>query len=128
MKTIEAEATEYANQVGDGTGNIDTANAAYDAVVHGIKLAQTFIPVEEELPNFGTDVLLFNEEWKDEDYNPRGIRIGFREEDGFISAHWWNYQDCYMTISKSECEDNDTFSDKIKNSTEPTHWRPIELK
>lgn len=62
------------------------------------------------------------------DYNPKGIRIGFRLDDGFTSAKWWNYQDCYMTVSKFECENNEIFSEETKNSTEPTHWRPINIK
>lgn len=98
------------------------------AIDDAVRLVQRRITLDEELPSLGVSVILFNDAWKDEDFNPDGVRIGFRQDDGFTSAHWWNYQDCYMTISKSECDGNPTYSDVIKNTTEPTHWRPIEVK
>jgi hypothetical protein len=76
-------------------------------------------------PPHGIEILAHNPMWIDEDYNPKGIRIGFEYAEGFVSAHYWNYQDCYMTISHTECDDNECYSDEIKNSIEPTLW--IEL-
>lgn len=73
-------------------------------------------------PPLGQDVIAYHRDWVDADCNPNGIRIGWQGDDDFISAHWWNYQDCYMTISHSECDDNPTFSEKIKNSIEPELW------
>lgn len=124
MKTIEDLALEYVNS----TSIIFPEEAVKKAFKKGVEFAQRWISIEDELPKEGEEVLLFNEKWKDEDYNPRGLRIGFLGADGFISAHWWNYQDCYMTISKNECEGNSAYSKEIQEITEPTHWRPIELK
>lgn len=99
---------------------------AFRAGVAFIQKQYEWISIKEKLPEQGIEVLLFNENWKDEDYNTKGIRIGFLDGlNGFISAHWWNYQDCYMTISKDECLGNPHFSEKIQNSTEPTHWKNI---
>lgn len=55
---------------------------------------------KEEKPSEGEEVLAYHPSWIDEDFNPRGIRIGFwNGGDDFKSAHWWDYQDCYITIS-----------------------------
>lgn len=78
---------------------------------------------KQEKPPIGEDVLAYHPDWINEDFNPRGIRIGFSLDDGdFVSAHWWDYQDCYMTISHSNCDDNTSFSDKIKSCIEPELW------
>ena len=82
--------------------------------------------VSEELPPEGEEVLFFHEDWIDEDFNPKGIRIGFYESDDYTTAKWWSIQDCYMTISHSECDDNPSFSDKTRNSIEPQSWKPID--
>lgn len=82
---------------------------------------------KENPPEDGIEVIAFNEAWIDEDYNPRGIRIGFKNNDDFISAHWWDYQSTYMTISHSDCDDNPIFSDNIRNNIEPTYWIEIQL-
>lgn len=80
---------------------------------------------KDNKPPNGIEVLAFNPDWIDEDFNPSGTRIGFEGVDGFISAHWWDYQDCYMTISHTECDDSGAFSDDIKDSIDPIKW--IEL-
>lgn len=49
---------------------------------------------EKEIP-FGEEVIAFNEKWIDEDFNPNGTRVGFMQDDGFVSATWNNEQDCY---------------------------------
>ena len=51
---------------------------------------------EKEIP-FGEEVIAFNEKWIDEDFNPNGTRVGFMQDDGFISATWNNDDDCYDT-------------------------------
>ena len=80
----------------------------------------------ENKPPIGKEVLAYNPAWIDEDFNPKGIRIGFYDgNEDFTSAHYWSHQDCYMTISHLECDDNPAFSERIKNSIEPTLW--IEL-
>lgn len=59
----------------------------------------------------GDAVLLYAEVWKDPDFNPSGIREGFRNDDdeGPIYSARWN--DCY------ECWETDV-------NREPTHWMP----
>lgn len=51
---------------------------------------------EKELP-FGEEVIAFNEEWINQDFNPNGTRIGFLQDDGFVSATWDGEYDCYDT-------------------------------
>lgn len=67
-------------------------------------------------PPLGIEVIAFKPEWIDEDFNPRGIRIGFQnemesEEGTFVSAEWLDYHDSYMT--------RDGEKDK------PTLWMPL---
>lgn len=79
-------------------------------------------------PSEGEEVLAYHPSWIDEDFNPRGIRIGFwNGGDDFKSAHWWDYQDCYITISHCDCDDNSLFSDRIKNSIEPELWISLDV-
>jgi len=81
----------------------------------------------EKKPPIGQEVLAYNKAWVDEDFNPKGVRIGFYDgEEDFTSAHYWSHQDCYMTISHSECDDNLEFSDEIKNSIIPELWTPLD--
>ena len=42
---------------------------------------------EKEIP-FGEEVIAFNKEWINSDFNPNGTRIGFLQDDGFVSATW----------------------------------------
>ena len=54
----------------------------------------------ETLKCDGEVVLLFSERWIDADFNPEGIREGFRNEDDsgpLYSARWNNCQDCWET-------------------------------
>ena len=48
---------------------------------------------EKEIP-FGEEVIAFNKEQINSDFNPNGTRIGFLQDDGFISATWDGEQDC----------------------------------
>lgn len=80
----------------------------------------------EELPPMGEEVLAFNKKWINEDYNPKGIRIGFQTDEGFTSAYWWNYQDYYITISHTECDDNPLYSENTRNSIDPEKWISLE--
>ena len=86
----------------------------------------TWRKFSEKKPPIGKEVLAYNKAWVDEDFNPKGVRIGFYDgEEDFTSAHYWSHQDCYMTISHSECDDNPAFSDEIKNSIIPELWTPL---
>lgn len=85
-----------------------------------------WINYKEEKPPFGVEVIAYHHKWVDEDFNPNGTRVGFLGGDGFISAFWWDYQDCYETISKLHCECNKNFyRSHIINNTEPEFWLPI---
>lgn len=83
------------------------------------------IPYDEIKPEISEEVICFNPAWINEDFNPKGIRVGFRTDDDFVSCHYWNYQDSYMTISHAECDDNEFYSENIRNNIEPTHWKKI---
>lgn len=85
----------------------------------------SWIKWEDEKPEEGVEIIAYNKHWIDEDFNPNGTRIGFLRDDIFVSAYWWDYQDCYMTIDRDICNENPTFyADHIGN-TEPEYWMPI---
>lgn len=82
----------------------------------------------EVKPETGREVLAYHPSWLDDDSNPHGIRIGFQCDDDFVSARWSNYQDCYVTISHAECDEEDNLSlidEEFLTSIEPEKW--IEL-
>lgn len=84
------------------------------------------INYREQKPPLGVEVIAFNRKWVDEDFNPNGTRIGFlSENDDFTSVYWWDEQDCYETINKSNCE-NDIIFHKIPiDNIEPEFWAYI---
>lgn len=41
---------------------------------------------EKELP-LGVEVIAFNKEWIDEDFNPNGTRVGFMQDDEDVSPY-----------------------------------------
>ena len=81
-----------------------------------------WINYKEEKPPFGVEVIAYHHKWIDEDFNPNGTRIGFLSDEGFTSAYWWDYQDCYKTISKQHCESNKDFYANHIDNTEPEFW------
>ncbi|MGI9582624.1 hypothetical protein ACR1PO_15620 [Chryseobacterium sp. RRHN12] len=92
--------------------------------LHGIENNNGWIRVEDILPEEGFEVICFNEKWIDEDFNPKGVRIGFLNGNEWTTAHYWNYQDTYVTISYSDCDEE--FSDEIRENIDPTHYRIID--
>ena len=88
-------------------------------------LENRYINYQEQKPPFGVEVIAYHHKWVDEDFNPNGTRIGFLLDDGFTSAFWWDYQDCYKTISKQHCESNKDFYANHIDNTEPEFWCPI---
>ena len=84
-----------------------------------------WINYKEEKPPFGVEVIAYHHKWVDEDFNSNGTRIGFLSDNGFISAFWWDEQDCYKTISKQHCESNRDFYRSHIDNTEPEFWFPI---
>ena len=84
-----------------------------------------WINYKEEKPSFGVEVIAYHHKWIYEDFNPNGTRIGFLSNDGFTSAFWWDYKDCYETISKSHCDSNRDFYRNYVDNVEPEFWMPI---
>ena len=97
------------------------------AFLEGAKFAleNRYINYQEQKPPFGVEVIAYHHKWVDEDFNPNGTRVGFLGDEGFISAFWWDYQDCYETISKLNCESNRDFYRSHIDNTEPEFWFPI---
>lgn len=92
--------------------------------------------LEDEKPKEGAWIIGFHHDWIDGDFNPEGIRIGFLQDNlasddcpyDFVSAHWWDYRDDFITISKSRIEGNeDCFSEKIKRSIIPEYWIEVPV-
>lgn len=78
---------------------------------------------KDNLPPIGEEVLAYSKKWINEDFNPRGIRVGFQCDYGdFISAYWWDYQDDYIAISKDICEGSPEFFENHMDKTEPEYW------
>ena len=88
-------------------------------------LENRYINYQEQKPPFGVEVIAYHHKWVDEDFNPNGTRIGFLTCEGFISAYWWDEQDCYETISKQHCESNKDFYRSHIDNTEPEFWLSI---
>ena len=93
-----------------------------------------WINFKEQKPPYGVPVLAYHHLWVDEDFNPQGIREGFLEDNlasdevpyDFVSAHWWDYQDTYMTISKCNLEGHEQeYGEEILNSIIPEYWAEI---
>jgi hypothetical protein len=97
-----------------------------------------WINYKEQKPPYGVEVLAYHHEWVNEDFNPKGIRVGFLQDSlaedandnpyDFVSAYWWNYQDCYMTISKVNCnadENSKAFYQDHLDCIEPEYWMEI---
>lgn len=82
------------------------------------------IKSEKDYPEKGTEVLLFKKSWINQDYNPRGVRIGYLDDvSGWVSAYWCNYHNAYHTRTSNE--DNDQFEDFKSINQIPTHWKPL---
>ena len=80
---------------------------------------------EKNKPELGVEVLLYSEKWINEDYNPKGIRVGFWcDVQEWVSAYWCNYHDEYHT--RTSCEDDEKFEDSKAENQIPTHWMNIE--
>ena len=126
-KQIEGALKVKVKNCNNSTTIFDTRDyVLLEDAINIVKNSSRWRKVSEELPPEGEEVLFFHEDWIDEDFNPKGIRIGFYESDDYTTAKWWSIQDCYMTISHSECDDNPSFSDKTRNSIEPQSWKPID--
>lgn len=84
--------------------------------------------VSEKTPEMGVEIIGYNQDWVDEDFNPNGTRVCFYDDTGWYSAKWSNDQDSYSTVGcmRSGCsEDNCEFSNSCKSKNGPTHWIPM---
>jgi hypothetical protein len=97
---------------------------AYDALLAPVNVC--WIPLTEKEPPEGFEVLLYNKNWINEDWNPKGIRIGFLDGVvGWVSAYWCNYHDDYHT--RTSDEDDKQFEDYKAENQIPTHWMEIPV-
>ena len=64
--------------------------------------------------------------WVDDD-NKNGVRVGFLNDGGFVSAYYWDYQDDYIAISADRCKDNEKFFERHIDNTEPEYWIEMPL-
>lgn len=79
------------------------------------------------MPPICEEVIAYRSDWVDADFNPRGIRVGFRTEDNdFTSAYWWDYQDDYIGISNWKCNSSPDFFANHINKTIPEYWIKIK--
>ena len=74
---------------------------------------------EKEIP-FGEEIIAFNEKWIDEDFNPNGTRVGFIQDNGFVSATWNNEDDYYEGVSG--IPGMDAYHKQFAKPNMPTHW------
>ena len=59
-------------------------------------------PIADKGAPHGIPVLLWKEEWVDEDFNPTGVRFGhFIEGEGYTSCGWNACQDTFTTEDES---------------------------
>lgn len=73
---------------------------------------------KKEKPPVGVEVLAYNHAWIDEDFCPKGIRIGVRMADeDFNSASWCDYYEEYVNNSRQ---------DFIATATIPEKWISID--
>ena len=127
-KEIDIAASKYIED--NSLGGEVRISSHKDSFIEGAEWADKnpeipWIKWEDEKPEEGIEIIAYNKHWIDEDFNPNGTRIGFLRDDIFVSAYWWDYQDCYMTIDRDICNENPTFyADHIGN-TEPEYWFPI---
>jgi len=110
---IQEKAEQYARELHkssiDFNGSYDIAKNAY---VAGYNEAKRWIPVGEQTPPEGEDVLFFNLKWIHPDFNIKGVRIGY------LNMNIYHTAKCYDDIySHSESDE--------PNEVKPTHWREI---
>ena len=82
------------------TSNETLYNVEEWEYIDSLNLSPNWILTKENPLEYGIEVIGFHPDWIDEDFNPKGTRIGFLLGDEFISAEWNNDQDCYDTDEK----------------------------
>ena len=120
-KEIKEASFEHLRQVLNSEIYTDSFKAGVEWANNHLK--SSWISVKNILPPEGEEVIAFHHKWIDKDFNPNGTRIGFLNGNNeFTSAYWWDYQDCYETINKSNCEANEDFYRSHIDNTEPEYW------
>lgn len=102
--------------------SIYDAKRAIDIALQGMCVKRKWIKIDKkhQLPKF-EEVLGYNEEWVNEDFNPKGIRIGYlNDENNFVSAVYNNDSEDYSTCYK-EGDDYD-FSQLEENGKSKTWY------
>ena len=78
---------------------IDVVSITRDGTVYIVfYYEKQFFNYKETKPPIGLEVMAHCKEWVHEDYNKKGVRVGFLNEDeegDFISSKWDNAGDCY---------------------------------
>lgn len=124
LRTIY-EAKENGGIIDIKTAAIDVVSLSKDYETE-TSLMENWINVTEKLPEKGYEVLLYNKKWIDEDFNPKGVRVGFLTDLlGWISAYWCNYHEEYHTRTSDELEGN--LKEYKSVDQIPTHWKEINL-
>jgi len=131
MKTIKEAAREYAiKNCMACDGQDDYKNLISEdvkAFIAGVQFAESWISVTEELPKKGIEILLQNDHWINEDFNPKGERFGFLSDLGWHSVYFCNNCDEYHT--RVSFEDDPVHFEDFKGENQiPTKWRPINRK
>ena len=84
-----------------------------------------WMPINERMPPVGIEVLFQNDKWIDEDFNPKGIRIGFLDgDDIYYSAYYCGYHDEYHT--RNSHEDDSHFKLEKAIDQIPTKWKETD--
>lgn len=135
MKTIKEAALEYGAAMGSDPSK--PINESYAGFEEGVKFAQRWIPIDEELPPALQKVLIkvinshkkvstimaqyvpsktiLEEDFLDPEYNDGSLTDYDEENDTYyVIEGWW--EDHY------EADTNFMITDIV------THWRPIEVK
>ena len=133
MTTREKEMFKASAEYCNTTEPLLTKSAEY-SFIRGAQWSDenpNWIKTEDELPPEGTEVIAFHHKWIDEDFNPNGTRVGFMQDDGFISATWNNDDDCYDTCYEegddyykgvSGIQGADEYHKQFAKPNMPTHW------
>ena len=111
MKTIKEAAVKYSNEILIAKFNNEIKKEIYDAFLDGVKFAQRWIPVEEEMP-----------ELIDRGYDEHGLKYTKSSESIFIKT---KSNEIAMGFI---CENDGWLVDFFINEKEVTHWRPIEFE
>jgi hypothetical protein len=92
--------------------------------------AKQWIRVEDRQPDIGIEVIGFNEDWANADFNPNGTRLCWINEsplpEGYwVIVKWCNYHDEYHT---GYCKNHPFGEEQQYVYPAPTHWQHKPVK